>query len=932
MVVFIGQDSPQLTELFDRLGSWSSARIAREFCTVTLCVDGGPLKAAVRRVRNGEVEETTFGLAVSHLDLAKDPVRLVGVVPFVATSEDRGASSCQEIQTWVEGAEEILPNDALNPEMADLVLLPDGYETPVNASCFDHPWRQVFLVAPEDRAGPNSSNLLSEQPERLSAHATHALLALTGLIGPKKAPLASFVPKSVAKVSGQSTALIARHYSRILDVGDLANAVGELVFEADEVWRTPGTEFEPVEDSSPQMRGLAAVFLDEFDEVFGLSKFEPRVLEAEPELSLMEAIREFFRVLQSFVLRLPTMIWHFLVGRIHDAIAVKLEKGFEKLGDPRLVKRYADRFAPSNKPAFQQGGADLTPNDADGEVRSAWRGFVALHLGLIDGSPMPLDSLKAAVRRDRFTLVEPDPRKIVPDPSAIPPEPAPGIVARACDPRALDPELRRALLEAPVEAVAEEISESEADPAAESIEAAAVESSAETSTAAPIENAEPEVDPDAEYVAEWVDPHRATPAWIIGYRLAQNLLTAKSEKLEEDEVLHLSKEDEATQAGEQEEREREGKGFLKVAVRKVRLRSIILAVLTGAAIYGLGDHRSIFTVAAVCVLSFVIWLCLATRCVQWYMKQNERVIRTQVERWIAVQNEIDLGRQRAGDFLRLSRRYSHYLEWAEIVGWMAHRPWARDKSAAADSAPFDTELLPAAATVARPEHAEAFEGAANLLAGKLFVPRWLTDHYNATESEIVRSWAVERGLIDPTDPDAKLPDPALASQSPDSELRELPKRLRVGNALTISATTDDGSGGLAPRFLRSLNGLHVDHVVNGIKTDPGALKQSFEFDRPTEFFHAIVEIDGGREVSSKNFRTVTKGETDIVAVDPEELDTTSMTVSSLTGGVELGVPLRIVVCLTELTRQIEPGQLSVFSKDERVDGAEVDHGPGYAEL
>lgn len=965
MVVIIAPESSNASQIFERMLAWSASGVIDDFCWAS--VEQSEEHLAVKVVSKGNLEIKTLGRALAHLELKDDRVRFLALQPARDDGADLASDFVPKVTGFMNLAAEIFPENLADPIGAELVLVPPGLKYPLPEQLFAASWRSIVLVSPEDRESPDHGNLLAEEPGLYVSHAAHALIVLAGLTG----ETAGWISRERSAPDGGFIApvVVARNYSRTLDLGYMADHLAERVFTPTDGWVNPDHEkFERVEDPAQKLAGACSTYIADHPGVFNIRHFKPRSLEPLRPLRLGEALREFVDLFFAIIRSLPTMVVQFIFGRAHDFVAVRLEKGFAKLGDPRLVERYADRFAKTNQVLDALDAPRTVVDDVDGAVGPAWRAFQRFHCGIIDGSPMPSDALEVVLKRDRYRLIETDPSRVVPNPANVPPSPADGVKPRACDPMSLVPGYRQLL------GLAESDVAEEAVPAAAAAavttdsvaEGAVVDNPAAENPAAqsqitdsPLVNTVDEA--TAKYLDDWVDPHRQTPAWKVGEHIVQAIATADAEGLDEPEIEELAQAEEKVRKEEAETLKKNTAKLVGFASRKARMRSIILAILYGASIYGLGGQRSILTIALLSMFFVFIWLVMITMCVRWYFKRTKILVHAQAGRFVEYENRINLGRTRAADDVRLRRRYTEYLDWAEIVGWMAHRPWSPAAKHVEDRPAVDLDDLPASALLAGSDSSEALTKVARRVGHELFSERWLTGHYSAIEKQEMRRWADERGLRNEGASDEILPDPTIPSQDRESPARILTANLRDASAVALTAAEDERSSNLASKFLVLINDMTIDHLTGAISTrnnpDP-AFAPVAPIEQPSDH-HADQEntLDAGASDVASNLTDVTSRESksaqpthrvinwasasdyldglyasgtdrsmlsdtwndyqvgDSVVADtfPKPTpDFAKAPIDALSSGFVIGQPLRVVATLTEVTRRVDASRLASF--------------------
>jgi S1-C subfamily serine protease len=411
----------------------------------------------------------------------------------------------------------------------------------------------------------------------------------------------------------------------------------------------------------------------------------------------------------------------------------------------------------------------------DGPVSEAWSALRRLVLGLVDGSELPggIDQTRLVNGRGQRALVA-EPAALAADPEAEPP-PVAGFGGRICDPLHLDPELARV---------------EDAD-----------EEGAETERRA---------------LAEWSEQHSSTLLWRVGLRIARSLRAAEAEAEAEVATQAVAGEEESTE--DEQERDASSQAERRRLRRRLRnsllLRSGVALLLAAGAI----GRLNLIGIAAALAAIGVLWvLGLAGAARHWFLA-DEQISRREDEEELARLNAALRRSLRMGDRIRLERRYREFLDWAEAIGRLVHKPWVGDPlDRVSLSPPVDHASLPAAFSVAIAETSELGLERLSAAAGAgVFNPGWLSALYENTERLEMTEMLVRRGRA-AEDAEVSRPDPAAdVGKDPQGPRRQLLDAIVRGahRSLTESDFSED--------VLRYIADLEPDRVCERVAVLPTA--------------------------------------------------------------------------------------------------------------
>ena len=400
--------------VYETLVRWSATGLLRPFCVW----DAAEIERApsVRLVAAGEVEELTLGDALA--GAVPGEIEFVGFYPLAAGEPaDAGfATLVERFLSWVREYVVDLDNEQLLA--CALAVAPSRPDQAVPPELFRAHWTNL-LVAPEDRAGPGAVNQLKDHngnSGRFVRHAAHAAATVAAIWATPSAQL----PDLLAQVEERSGPLrvqvrVVRCFSRVIELGYIADHIAAVAFEPVGGWPRPGGDFDRPEDVDRVVRGVAAAYLKRNGVALGRRPFEA-IREDEPEpLGLLAALRALVKQLRDYLRRRPFELVDEAVGRVHAKAARRIES-LDSSGKIRV--RPWDELPLEGRGLGQLSEQiDSAPLIVeDGAVSTAWTELRQTTLGLVDGSDLP-DGVGAWARGpgDRRLVVS-DPGRLARDP------------------------------------------------------------------------------------------------------------------------------------------------------------------------------------------------------------------------------------------------------------------------------------------------------------------------------------------------------------------------------------------------------------------------------------------------------------------------------------------------------------------------------------
>jgi Trypsin-like peptidase domain len=378
---------------------------------------------------------------------------------------------------------------------------------------------------------------------------------------------------------------------------------------------------------------------------------------------------------------------------------------------------------------------------------------------------------------------------------------------------------------------------------------------------------------------EWSERHRGTPVWMVGARIAGAIRTAADAAAHEPPDPEAEKKEQAARAEERRQAQIE----LRRRVRQTVIVAPLVALVAAAVAYQ--ELAWVPRILAWLVIVLVLLLVLANAA-RRAMSQEERLHREQLQRQLDQLNASMLRSLRAGDAIRLQRRYDEYLDWAEIFGWLVHKPWLGESlESVALRPPVDQATLPAAFSVGVGQVSAERLGELSAQAGaSVFQPGWLTAVYDAVERPTMIQIGVRLGL-DEAAAEADAPDPT----SDTSEDREAP-RPQLARAVRRGDHRSLVESDLADAVFEFVAGQTLDRLADRVtvlstaddanrRDQAHALPPPVDLFEPPEGLHVLAEKVRGSVVRVESDRKIGTG----VVLDA---DGTIATTSQVTAGAE----------------------------------------------
>jgi hypothetical protein len=848
--------------------------------------------------------------------LAGVDAREVGLVACYPAKAATGFDSrfVDDVDDRLRAIIEVLPFTPDHPAEFTMIVLPAAIGQPVPPDLFRGHWAANVYVAPEDRRMPEEVNRLPHNEDVFAAHAAHALATLADLWNaPDSATRPVLADLGSEEVGGQVAPIrLARCFSRVIDFGYLADDVATLVFRTGEAWPNPDLEeFERIDDPSKVLVEIAHNYTRKHKETLGLTAFEPLVLPEKPALSLLDALRLVVKMLIRALKGKPFELADQFLGDLYERAADKVE---HLGGGPEhvRVRRWRDRAGPNQDLSGLGSSLKGALSPPDGPVTETWTDLRNVAFGLIDGSELPKKIDEGALKRSAKRVVVTDPAKVAPDPQAPPPATVDVPEPRACDPLHFDP---RFVSAEPAKA-----------PTGED----------DSDAPAVVEGEEPAFDLDA-----WAAPRKGTVLWIVGASIAQALRAARAAGTDPSDEEEVAEDEEAKKQRQQAEQLAERNAAKRRRSSRRHLRLLVFGSLLAAA--GAGylawTNLSVMVRILAFVAIVVAWIASMARLAWKRTQREEAAALAALQQELDVLNQSMLGELRTADAERLERRYGEYLDWAEIIGQLAHRPWVAEKPADIEpAAAIDVESLPAACAVGAARTGGKVDQLAARARRSVFQPRWLTGLYSGLEHAAMTDRILATGASAEEAEHSRANPAGEASEDPDSALRHLREAVRRGDR------RHPRDSDLSAALLRSIDEMTLDAAADAVDSLAAMTGGSTPSERaseeatvqtgetialqPSEFLSELVDVPHELSFLPNHWYRPDRDDQLVASCLPDpplpaspNVEAGEHSIGLLSGGAKFHEPLRILTRRVDLARAVSADRLTSCQQQTLDDAA-----------
>jgi hypothetical protein len=400
--------TPAASEVTARLGEWAATGLLDSFC-VWSADDAGT--TWVSRVSGGQSERLLLADALASAE--PDAVEFVAFYP-VAGDESPDPCFTEEAERFLGLAERVLDFDPDRPLVCAFAVSAATPDQPLPAALFRAEWSNL-VVAPEDRAAPGGFNRLGKDHERFLRHASHALATIADLWLAPPARRSALPTRLREEPAGPQCVRVrvVRCFSRIVELGHIADHVAAFSFQRHDGWPRPGPDFERSADPEPLVAAVAGAYLKAHRPTLHRRPFAPITEDPLPPPGPVEALRTLFRQALAYLRKLPSELIEKAIEDVHDKVAVYIER---LSGHEITVRRWRELEG-------DRGLADLSETVAggplvieDGNLMSTWVELRETTLGLLDGSELPADTRALALAPQGRRVIVSDPGLLARDP------------------------------------------------------------------------------------------------------------------------------------------------------------------------------------------------------------------------------------------------------------------------------------------------------------------------------------------------------------------------------------------------------------------------------------------------------------------------------------------------------------------------------------
>ncbi len=387
MNVLLLPDTEPAAGMARRLQQWSEVGLLEPCC---VWMASHPATDTVRRIVGGAVDELALDAAIAHVE--RSATRFLACCP-VADGESVTEAFPEAVAAFLASANEgVLAFDEATPLTCTMAVIPASAATSIPPWMFRARWSGL-LVAPEDRARSDLPNRLQGDAERFVSHAAHAAATIAALWVVRDDNRAD----PTAYLQGERTGTLAvgvrvvRCFSRVVELGHIADHVAEAAFTARDGWPQPDPEqFEQPEDPERVIAWLTDGFMDHHSTTLHRRPFEPVREDPPRQLTLLEALRELRDRFLAWAAQQPVELLEEATAAIYDQVVDYIQRLAGTSSNIHILhwgqapeeERGLDRLR-----ARVEKAGPLTIED--GAVSATWRDLRLLTLGIVDGSRLP---------------------------------------------------------------------------------------------------------------------------------------------------------------------------------------------------------------------------------------------------------------------------------------------------------------------------------------------------------------------------------------------------------------------------------------------------------------------------------------------------------------------------------------------------------------
>lgn len=772
-------------------------------------------------------------------------------------------------------------------DVLTLNLIVLATDVPFPTQAYDEAWHATLVVATEDRFADDQ--IPADIPaSELGPHAAGAIATATGMwSGAIDSPLDEV--DATLRQHGRGSVRVVRTTTRFVDGGPLPDSIIDRVLTLDGTWPAPdGTTPVPADEVVPD---AVSAIVSRHDLTY--TPLTPPPAPPPRYLGWREGLRLFFTTMGATLEEMPADAVRVAREEAARSIARRIQSATFGLGADVVVTvdgQAADGRARGTAEEEHRWIRRLgLPGAEDPQPEpDLWRDVRSVACAIIDGAEYP-DPLPSP-RRKRSRKVVLDPDHVVPTPfgsgaTFAAPELGAGRVVRPSDPRGAD-ELREVLLPR----------------AAEEAEVGTGDGPSVTRL---------------ETLNRWVEERTATFTWGIGTALSAAATAARREL--DDAFAALAGDPPSLDDSPQDR-------VLRRRLRQVTITSaatIVLALTTSAVALLMGwwsPGRAALVTAVVFTLATVI-------AASTYLGIARQLVRSEHRRQQALHHWL-FARTRAVHAglatTRFCSLYWQHLDWSEIIGGVAHRPWGQRRGDPLSHRLSDvrtarsTLLATADPDLERMLHAVALGQRAVATTG------WLTTHLLTLEELSTTRYARTTATpIDQVQPTFDTAEPGVVlRRNIDTNDDVRTPRGNLHRDVVLERFADQLREGQSQRVIDASFSLTPDQLLGPVEVH--GVGQALSGEPVSEFLADVKATDRKVSFPFSMFVDASLGvrpERSVVRV-PRGVERSDSWGRTLTR-TEPGRNLLLMACRLDLSDGLEPSDL-VATSSEAADEADAD--------